>query len=163
MNVKTGKCLDCPQDAQEQPLIAKRCQRHYWEHRAKINAKKPKAKAKFERAKTLGVFFANQTLTMPLNCEECNALLPKSPDWLRRACIAHILPKREIYGFPSVAIHPQNKIFLCPDCHTNMDNLGVDRILKMKTLPIMQERVKKLIECLKPAELNKLPEHFKQK
>lgn len=162
MNVKTGKCLDCPQGAQDSPLIAKRCPRHYWEHRAKINAKKPKAKAKVERQKDLSVFFASQTLTMPLFCEECNAKLPQSPSWMRKACIAHILPKRPDYGFPSVALHPKNKIFLCPDCHTNMDNLGADRIKKMKTLPVMQERVKELIPLLTQAELNRLPQHFQQ-
>ena len=32
---KTGKCSECEQSAPEQPLIAGKCQRHYWQFRSK--------------------------------------------------------------------------------------------------------------------------------
>ena len=31
---KTGKCSECEQSAPEQPLIAGKCQRHYWQFRS---------------------------------------------------------------------------------------------------------------------------------
>lgn len=45
---KTGNCLDCP-DGIIKPLIAKRCQHHYWLYRESLSEKKeqkPKAKIK---------------------------------------------------------------------------------------------------------------------
>lgn len=103
---------------------------------------------------------ASQALTMPERCEESGRPLPKSPEWMRRACIAHILPKRPDFGFPSVAIHPQNRIFLHPDIHTDMDNFGESYIVKMKSLAIMKERVKQLLPHLTPDELRRVPHYF---
>lgn len=160
MKLKIGICIECGPDGAPTPLIAKRCKNHYWKHRNEVNAKKSHNKAKTQAKQVLGTFFASQTLVMPKCCEECGNVLPVTPSWMRRACIAHILPKRPDYGFPSVAIHPMNKIFLCPDCHTNMDNLGDRFILKMKTLPVMIERVAILIPLLPPEELNRLPDYF---
>lgn len=157
---KIGVCVDCPDGSGSKPLTAGRCQSHYWLHRQKINAAKPKAKAKQERGKELNVYFANQVLTMPERCEESGQLLPRSPAWMRRACIAHILPKRPDYGFPSVATHPQNRVFLHPDIHTNMDNLGESYIVKMKCFPLMKERVAQLIPLLTSEERNRLPKCF---
>lgn len=160
IKAKTGCCIDCPAGSREVPLIAKRCQTHYWQNNQKVNSEKPKNKAKKVAKKVTGAFIASQTLVMPERCEECGNRLPTSPDWLRRACIAHILPKRPDFGFPSVAIHPLNKMFFCPDCHTNMDNLGEMVIVKMKSLPIMKSRVAQLIPLLTPAETNRVPEYF---
>ena len=154
---KKGICTDCKNEAY---LTAKRCKNCYWSYRNSLSAKKPKQIAKKENAKVLNTFFASQTLLIPDLCEECGKPLPKGDTWMRRATIAHILPKREEYGFPSVACHPMNKIFLCIDCHTNMDNLGSMFILKMKSLPIMKERVKHLLPHLTPKELNKVPDYF---
>lgn len=157
MKPKTGNCIDCGNSS---PLIAKRCQNCYWRHRSSINASKPKNKAKKAQKQVLGTYFASQILAMPEKCEESGVLLPKSPDWMRKACIAHILKKRADFGFPSVAIHPLNRIFLHPDIHTNMDNLGKDYIMKMKSLPIMKERVAQLLPLLTPEELRRVPDYF---
>lgn len=157
---KTGVCIDCPTGSREVPLIAKRCKNHYWQHRAKENTHSVKKAAKEARQAELKVFFANQTLVMPDKCEESGQQLPKSPAWLKKACIAHILPKRPDFGFPSVAAHPMNKIFLHPDIHSNMDNLGRDYIMKMKSLPVMKERVAILFPLLTPEEKNRVPEYF---
>lgn len=46
---KTGNCLDCP-DGIIRPLIAKRCQHHYWLYRELLSDKKEqKPKAKIPR------------------------------------------------------------------------------------------------------------------
>ena len=157
---KKGKCIDCPPGAGEVPLIAKRCQQHYWRHRGKVKAGTAGKQAKEARAGELKVFFASQALTFPDKCEESGQPLPKSPAWMKKACIAHILPKRPDFGFPSVAMHPSNVIFLHADIHSNMDNLGADYVKKMKSLPVMKERVAILLPFLTEEELNRVPEYF---
>ena len=138
IKTKKGFCIDC-KDGKEKPLTAKRCQTHYWKHREKVNKEKNKDKKawKAEKRKELNVFFANQILALPNNCEECNASLKYwKTSKLIKATIAHILPKRE-NGFPSVATHPMNRMFFCPDCHTNFDNGDSKDAEKMKSLPII--------------------------
>src|SRR6185437_15513330 len=97
---KTGKCKDCPPGSPDVPLTAKRCKNHYWQYRSKVNALKPKNKQKTQGKQVFGTFFASQLLKLPINCEECHGVLPTSPSWMRRACVAHILSKRPDYGFP---------------------------------------------------------------
>lgn len=160
MKPNKGKCIDCPPDAGIVPIIAGRCGKHYWPYRNKVNREKAGKQAKEARAGELKVFFASQARVFPDKCEESGQPLPKSPAWLKKACIAHILKKRADFGFPSVATHPSNKIFLHPDIHSNMDNLGKDYILKMKSLPVMKERVKILLPFLTPEELNRVPDYL---
>lgn len=155
---KTGGCKDCPKGSGPVPLIAGRCQFHYWQYRSKVNASKPKNKAKEVQKQVFGTFFASQMLTMPKYCEESGKLLPTSPAWLKKACVAHILPKRADHGFPSVAIHPLNRIFLHPDIHTNMDNSGFEYMKNMKALPIIKERIKAFYHLLTEKEKNKVPD-----
>lgn len=157
---KKGKCIDCPPGSGEVPLIAKRCQTHYWRHRGKVKKEGAGKQAKEARAGDLKVFFASQALTFPDKCEESGQPLPKSPAWMKKACIAHILPKRPDFGFPSVAMHPSNVIFLHPDIHTNYDNLGREYALKMRCLPIMKARVKILLPFLTEEELNMVPDYL---
>lgn len=37
---KWGICIDCPAEAGEVPLIAKRCRLHYWKHRGSLKGEK---------------------------------------------------------------------------------------------------------------------------
>lgn len=37
---KKGICIDCPRGAGEVPLIAKRCQNHYWQYRSSLKGEK---------------------------------------------------------------------------------------------------------------------------
>jgi hypothetical protein len=51
IKAKSGKCLDCSPNEPEKPLIAGRCQSHYWKHRSgqsktKEALAKPKKKFK---------------------------------------------------------------------------------------------------------------------
>jgi len=159
MKAKTGNCKDCAKDTY---LTAGRCERCYWQHRRQENAHKAGNMRKQQQRMEHKVYFASQLLKMPTTCEECGAPLPgpSAPSWMKKAVIAHILPKRPDHGFPSVATHPVNKVFLCIDDHTNMDNLGDRFILKMKSLPVLKERVKQLLPLLTPDELRRVPEYL---
>ena len=169
---KVGKCIDpeCGPRSKDVPLIAKKCRYHYWKDRASLKADKTGNPAKNSiildksakdiQSKVMGTYFASQSLAMPKYCEESGVRLPTFPAWLKKSCMAHILKKRQDYGFPSVALHPQNMIFLHPDIHTNMDNLGDIYILKMKSLPLMRERVAILLPLLTPIEFNRVPDYF---
>lgn len=73
----------------------------------------PSSKLKTEVKKKLNVFFAEQSLVFPERCENCGERLDKSSAFSRRSQTCHILPKSENSGFPSVATHPSNKVFMC--------------------------------------------------
>lgn len=161
MKTKIGKCIDCPDDAPEKPLIADRCGFHYWKHRSEINSKKSKAREKKEIRIERDIFFANQILQIPKCCEECECDLSYWKRAMPKAIIAHILPKRERGGFPSVATHPQNRMFYCPDCHTDFDNKGESHAQQMKSLLIMRERFNEFKNCLTESELERVPNYLK--
>lgn len=148
---KIGICIDCYANWEEEgshddkqpkmaPLTAKRCRNHYWAYRAKVNAGKSSNKAKMQVKKVNGAYLAKDAIPFPLYCEESGVPLPQSPLWMKRCCKAHILAKNANHGFPSVAIHPKNMIFVHPDVHANMDRLGEIFILKMKMLPVIRDR-----------------------
>jgi hypothetical protein len=157
IKLKIANCIDC---GKEGPVIAKRCQLCYKKHRSKVNAEKTSNKAKKVQKEVFGTYFASQAHKMPARCEETGQLLPTKPEWLKKSCMAHILPKRDKYGFPSVALHPKNMVFLMPDIHQNFDNLGESYIVKMKIYPILKERVAALIPLLTEAEKRKVPEYY---
>lgn len=160
---KIGKCKDCPAGAAAKPLTAGRCQQHYWEYRNKVNSQKPAAKAKKAKKASLNVFFASEILTTPNKCEECGGDLRywRQSKVFARALIAHILPKREKGGFPTVATHPKNKMYFCPDCHTNYDNKGADYAAKMQSLPVMRERFNEFKHLLSESDLQRVPNYLK--
>lgn len=158
MKPKKGKCIDCPSDAPQQYLTAKRCQKHYWLHRQKVNQNKKHNVERKQVKAGLNVFFASQVPQIPATCEECTGDIRYWREKNPRMLVAHILPKRKTGGFPSVSMHPQNRVFLCPDCHTQMDNKGEDFVKKMKIYPIMIERLKKFAHCI--TEKTELPNGF---
>ena len=141
------------------------CQNHYWSENAKKNAEKKKkngtAKAKAKTAKDLNVFFASQLPEIPEKCEECSSSLKWQKMNNFKSIIAHILPKRKVGGFPSVATHPKNRMFLCLDCHANMDNKGSDFVKNMKCFDLICERFFEFEHLLSEADKQRLPLHFK--
>lgn len=141
----------------------KKCQFHYWRQNAKDNAEKKKnngkTAAKQKTAKDLNLFFASQLLEVPDNCENCGCSLSYLKNSrMRKSIIAHILPKREMGGFPSVATHPQNRLFLCLDCHKNMDEKGKEFVLKMNCFPLLIERLNEFVHLV--TERRRLPNDF---
>lgn len=142
-------------------LIAGFCPPDYWESRRKINSTKKQNLEKKDVKKELSVFFANQLLQHPNNCENCGVNLRESKIINPRTIVAHILPKNE-KGFPSVRSHPQNRLFLCSDCHGNYDGKGWEYVATMPVFKLAKERLALFVDCLTEFELNKLPEIFKQ-
>lgn len=106
--------------------------------------------------KELNVFFASQLLVCPTQCEECGTpFFNYNKDELR-GLIAHILPKNK-KAFPSVACHPQNRMFLGTKCgcHNFFDNLGAEERSKMNIYKIAIERFQIFKNLLTPKELIK--------
>jgi len=118
------------------------------------NKKKDPAKDKIK--KDLNVFFAEQALVFPERCEECGDRLNGSTMFDRRKSTCHILPKTASGGFPSVATHPQNKLFMCcmGGCHGHerFDNGDANDRIKMNVYSKAVERFKTFEHLLTPRE-----------
>lgn len=126
----------------------------------KLNGKKPeqvKRLEKLEKAK----FFQDSIKQAPRKCQECGNSLAATIAINAAAIVAHILPKRKNGGCPSVANHPLNKVYLCGDCHTNMDNKGARFVTKMKLFAFMKDCVAKMWAVIAPEEQKNVPEYFK--
>jgi len=165
IKLKQGRC-EAEGCLYEGPLIARKCKTHYWKHRAEVNKKKPENKHKTnERAKRkaeLDKWFEKQIKKIPEYCEECGTNLGGWRLVMPRAIIAHILPKRTgPGGFPSVATHPENRMYYCPDCHNGYDNKGWSHVEKMKSFKKVKRRLQKFSGDLSEEEFNRIPEIFK--
>jgi hypothetical protein len=162
---KEGVC--CVENCKRPIYSKKMCQEHYWKDNAKKNQEKKKANGtaakKQKSAKELNIFFASQLLEVPKYCENnCGSSLDRLKNSkMRKAIIAHILPKREIGGFPSVATHPKNKLFLCLECHTDFDNKGADFAPTMDCFDLMCERFMEFKDQLSESDKQRLPFYFK--
>lgn len=71
-----------------------------------------------------------------------------------RSSIAHIMPKDQENGFPSVMYHPLNWVErrIWGGCHTNMDTLGLNRWPNMEDWPVIRGRFLILEPLLTPEE-----------
>lgn len=125
-------------------------------------------------AKELDKWFGHFMAASKPVCEECGLvakwLLKPEYEKLWKACQAHILPKKENYGFPSLATNYDNHIVLFPSwggflcgCHGLYDSSWynackmkiwskVGRIFVSKLYPVMPDNEKKLL----PEQLIKL-------
>jgi hypothetical protein len=135
----------------------------YWQQRQqmKLKGKKSTSEVKQEK-KEKGDFFANAIKAAPATCQNCPAKLAGTMAINPAAIVAHILPKRGEYGVPSMATNPLNVVYLCGDCHTDMDNQGCEYIVKMKIFPMLRRRVvlmwehipeherRRVMDCLRP-------------
>lgn len=148
---KSGQCIDCVPGGPDRPLMAKRCTGapfyHYTTHKQNEAIARQKIKVKNKsitlrtssNGLTLGKWFNEQINIMPKDCENCGDYLNPYLGWTARAYVAHIVPKR---FFKSVMCHPNNRVFLCIDCHTNFDNGLSSEAVKMKMWPIAVSRFK---------------------
>lgn len=107
-------------------------------------------------------------------CQECGAVIPnKKQNWTTgvmeetnvfyRAATAHVLPKRDNYGFPSVASNPNNRLFLGSGCgcHQRYDKSWEDAA-QMKVFPIAIEKFKLLYPLIHSSERKNIPDIFLQ-
>jgi hypothetical protein len=151
---KVGTCQDCGNNSY---LTAGRCRSCYWQHRAKVNSKKPAAVARQERKQDLTPWFNMQLTMCPERCENvtCQEPLRESMVINPRAVVAHILPKRT---FTEVATHPLNRAFLCNKCHHKYDNGFADTMPEL--LNLCRSRLAHFIDQVAPDNFKSLPKYF---
>lgn len=104
------------------------------------NKPKPLTKEEKQFKADLNVFYAEALNELPDNCQECNAPLGCLSAWDARCCTAHILEKNIEHGFPTIACHPANKLFLGKKnccCHDRYDKKGAEFRSKMKVYPVV--------------------------
>lgn len=118
-----------------------------------------------ETKKDLNVFFASMALVFPGYCENCGEKLKNYSPFDRRKQTCHILPKTENGGFPTVATHPQNKVFMCCDSgcygHSKFDNGDSSDRIKMNVYNLAVERFKTFEHLLTPRERIKAYKYLK--
>jgi len=95
-------------------------------------------------------------------CMECGGSTKNSIYVYAKACVAHVLPKRDNM-FPSVATHKDNSLELCTTngCHHRYDNSWEDAA-QMKVWPIALEKFKKMLPAIAPGERKYIPDVFLQ-
>lgn len=165
---KTGICPDCPEGKGEQPVIAGRCQYHYWKHRNgknepnKVRNRLVSQFANSEQGKdsSLGEWFVERRAEMSGVCCNCGAASAKHSESFFIFSIAHILPKSRNSGFPSISQHPSNWFELCITCHTAYDSSWATAS-KMPCFGIARERFKKFEPFIEISERRRIPEQIK--
>lgn len=108
-----------------------------------------------------GNWFKKMWQKAPRLCMECEKPTIGTMLINPAAVVAHILPKRPDGGCPSVQYEEDNVVFLCGDCHTNMDNLGADYVKKMKIYPLLKQRVTMLWDRIARSEQKNVPDHLR--
>ncbi len=88
-------------------------------------------------------------------CLECNTFIPSS---YYRAAVAHLLPKKEDGGFPSVATHPLNWLPLGAGCGCHDKTHRWDKFVQMKIWPIALQRIITMYPSIAKNELKNLPD-----
>lgn len=153
MERKLKICSDCGKPSvlwRSTPKLCKDC--------AMKPGNQKKDLKKIQVKKELNVFFAKQALVFPERCEECDERLNGYTMFDRRKSTCHILPKTAHGGFPSVATHPANKMFLCcgGGCHGHETwDASVDNRINMKVYNMAVERFKTFESSLTPHDHNK--------
>ena len=113
---------------------------------------------KLERHQELELWYDNIAKIIDKNpyCWNCGAFIPKS---FYRAATAHVIPKRRVYGFPSVKTHESNYLILGAGCgcHGKYDTCW-EYASKMKIWPIAVERFKAIYPFIYKGELKNIPE-----
>jgi len=91
-------------------------------------------------------------------CMECGGSTVCTEYVYARMTVAHVLPKREDYGCPSVATHPDAALELCAKngCHHKYDNSGED-VVKMVCWPIAVEKFKRIYPFIAQNERKNIP------
>ena len=103
---------------------------------------------------------AMRELAVTKKCQECGGFIPSG---FYRHAIAHILQKRKEYGFPSVATHPSNRLFLCAGngCHQIYDS-SWEAASKMKVWPLAVIAFVEMYPFIDPSEHKNIPDILRQ-
>lgn len=160
MNYKTGKCADCPAVTK---LVAGRCSTCYWKHRAKVKSEAKKLRGNDKGGTDeigLKDWFTRMINKAPACCEECGQKLSSTVKFIPTAIVAHIWPKRETYGYPSVKTVDDNAMYYCIDCHTNFDNKGHEFVKIMRSFPEIQRRATIVYHLMTPDEQRRAIKNF---
>jgi hypothetical protein len=131
----------------------------YWQQRRDMKLKGKASAADSKAEKTAkSDFFAQAIKSAPSRCQNDNKPLAPTMAINKAAVVAHILPKSPKQGVPSMANNPLNFVYLCGDCHTNMDNHGCEFIQQMKIYPLMRRRVVLMWDHIPDNEKRRVPE-----
>jgi hypothetical protein len=134
----------------------------YWKQRQKMKLKGAATAAEVkDKKKKKGNFFAGMISRAGNKCENCGKDLSATKAINPAAIIAHILPKNEEYGVPSVALDPLNTWQGCGDCHTDYDNKGAKFVQSMAVFPQLKARVAKFYDKIPEKERRRVPEYFR--
>lgn len=120
-----------------------------------------KAAQRAEKA-DLNVFYKTMIEQAPTKCENCDANLQDTLNFIPKAIVAHIVAKGR-HGCPSVATHPMNKWYACMDCHTFYDTQPADEVAKMRVIPTLVKRVKLFFNKIADNEKRRVPEYLLEK
>lgn len=112
------------------------------------------AKENFEK---LQVWFEQRARELAKHpyCAECGAYIPEK---YYRHATAHVLPKSPTSGFPSVATHEENYLFLGAGCGCHNKTDRWDKFSQMKVWGLAIEKIKKMYPSIHPSERRRLPD-----
>lgn len=117
MEQKKGQCIDC-KSSNEQPLIAGRCQKHYWKYRSslkapKISPKKTQNKIKqvsVKRSQENRLYTAKRALYLAENIKcECCKVMPSTEIHHKKGRIGNLLTDTRYF------------LAVCRQCHTKIE------------------------------------------
>lgn len=125
---------------------------------AKSEKKKAQEKAEKPKAEELAEWFIQRVAEQTGVCMECNGSTISELYVHQKACVAHVLAKRDTM-FPSVATHPENALELCTinGCHDRYDKSWEDAS-KMNVWPIAVAKFKKILPFIEPSERKNIPD-----
>lgn len=123
----------------------------------KLGSTRSPEAVKRETKKDLAAWYEVQATQAPAACENCGRSLAPTIAFHLRAHIAHIVPKTEQGGCPSVGTHPMNRWFACRDCHDIYDKQPAEIVATMAIIPIVKKRLRLFVKEIAPAEQRKVP------
>lgn len=130
---------------------------------AKVSAKKKKALKDSKPQKDLQAEWYIEKVNQQTGvCMECGGSTKNSIYVYAKACVAHVLPKRDSM-FPSVATHEENALELCTTngCHHRYDNSWEDAA-QMKVWPIAVEKFRIMLPSIATGDRKNIPDVFWQ-
>ena len=151
----SGWCWSCAPDEVKGKVKSKREQQQKVSNTRKVASNKLRLDDYKENV-GLDLFFGNAAIELSKHpyCENCGEFIDER---FYKAATAHVLPKRKVFGFPSVACNPLNKLFLGSGCgcHHEYDTSWDDAskmqiwskvvLIFIELYPFIEEKEKKNI------------------